>query len=505
MAEMDKFLKVFRDDAPSAFGPKGEAESPEEEAARRAANHNRAMQGSFGGAAGQIPALREQAAVDPAAVMSMANEEPMSSIPASVMQTPPMDAPAIAPQQPVTAPMVQPVAQPASAPSPQMPGGAKPAAGGLSPLLKERDDIYNKKLELVDTQLNIEREKQDQIALANEDSRFQIQKQRESDAAQAQTITADAKRAADATETAVQDFNRMRKRDPHADVGVGQSILAAIAQGLGAFGAAMTGGQNTAAAIVAKAADMRVRKWETELDEAKEGVKLKDNRVAHFRQLGMDHAAASRAAMASLIDQGTEAVDKIKTQYANNEVLQRADGIKLGLTEERNKLRIAEEQAAIAARTKAMLAARPKPISIGDQVKMRGLEVDVPQGDGSKVKFFARSEPEAAKIRDAQKVAAGVKSDLTVLRGMLKNNPTLNPQTRQQVEILNNSIRKKYIKLDELGVPTGKDLELSSVVGDPRSWLQTNGQTMDLANRVEADMADRLTNAYSVQGFEGAQ
>lgn len=496
MAEMDRMLKVFRDDAPpSAFGPKGEVttETPEEEAARRAANRAQVMQGSFGGAAAQVPALRPE--------LPPAEGVP----PALAAQEAPLAMPAPAPQ-PVAAPQAEPMpAQPMATPVQAPAGGVKPAAGGLSPLLKERDDIYNKKLELVDTQLNIEREKNDQIALANEDSRFQLQKKREQDAAEAQQIAADSKKAADASDSAVREFNMARNKDPHADVSVGQSILAAIAQGLGAFGAAMTGGQNTAAAIVSKAADMRVRKWERDLDEAKEGVRLKDNRVAHFRQLGMDKAAASRSAMASLLDQSAEAVDRIKSQYTNNEVLQRADGIKLGLTEERNKLRIAEEQAAMAARTKAMLAAQPKPMSIGDQVKMRGLEVDVPQGDGSKVKFFARSEPEAAKIRDAQKVAAGVRSDLNVLRGLIKGSPTLNPQTRQQVEILNNSIRKKYIKLDELGVPTGKDLELSSVIGDPRSWTQTTGQTLELMGRVEADMADRLNNAYQVQGFEGAQ
>jgi hypothetical protein len=87
----------------------------------------------------------------------------------------------------------------------------------------------------------------------------------------------------------------------------------------------------------------------------------------------------------------------------------------------------------------------------------------------------------------------------------MQGSPSLNPQTAQKVEILNNSIRKKYIKLDELGVPTGKDLELSSVVGDPTKWTQTTGQTKELINRVEADLADRLVSAYSVQGFEGAQ
>jgi hypothetical protein len=422
---------------------------------------------------------------------------------AGQLQPTPPPAPVAAPgvEQPVT---LQP---PAPMPPPKPTGTGVPAqsTAELGKLKTERDAIYEKSLELVDAQANIEREKASEIALANEDARYQMQKQREADAVEAKRITDDAKKAADDREMAVQDFNKQRKRDPHADVSVGQSILAAIAQGLGAFGSALTGGPNHAANIVAKAAEMRVRKWERDLDESKDGVKLKDNRVAYFRQQGLDQAAASRAALATLLDQGAEEVDRIKAQYGSDEVQQRAEAIKLGLGEKRNAMRLAEEQAAIAARTKAFLASQPKPMAVGDQIRLRGLEVEVPQGNGAKVIFRAKSEPEAKAIRDAQKVAEGVKSDLKVLRSLMQGSPSLNPQTAQKVEILNNSIRKKYIKLDELGVPTGKDLELSSVVGDPTKWTQTTGQTKELINRVEADLADRLVSAYSVQGFEGAQ
>lgn len=395
------------------------------------------------------------------------------------------------------------LAQPPAATQPK-PAGPPGAAPVISQFSKEAAAIHEAKLKQVQAQADLAVDTQMAVAMENEKTRGQMAKQREADAAKAQEIATQAKKAADDKEASVQEFNRMRKKDPHADVSVGQSILAAIAQGLGAFGAAMTGGQNTAAAIVAKAAEMRVRKWERELDEAKDGVKMKDNRVDYFRRQGMDHDAASRAAIASLLDQGTEAVDGIKSQYASQEVQQRADALKLKLSEERNKLMTAQAQAEQNARVKAWLASQPKQLSVRDQVTMRGLEVDVPQANGSKVRFFARSEPEAKSIRDAQKVAAGVRSDLLALESLIKGSPTLNFQTKQKIETLNNSIRKKYIKLDELGVPTGKDLELSSVVGDPTKWTQTTGQTRDLINQVRTDLSDRLMNAYNVQGFEGA-
>lgn len=433
-----------------------------------------------------------------AANVGVGNEPPPATLlPAEIKPTfapaPPVDTGA----PPITLqPQPQQVAQPKPA------GGAPGGSPVISQLSKEAAQIHQAKLEQVQAQANLAKDTQLAVAMENEKTRGEMAKQRAADAAKAQEIAAQAKRAADEHEASIQEFNAARKRDPHADVSVGQTILAAIAQGLGAWGSAMTGAPNTAAQIVAKAAEMRVRKWERDLDEAKEGVKLKGNRVAYFRQQGMDQDAASRAALASLLDQGTEAVDGIKAQYGSQEVQQRADALKIGLNDERNRLMMAQAQAEQNARVKAWLASQ-KPMSVGDQVKLRGLEVDVPQANGSKVRFYARSEPEAAKIRDAQKVAAGVRSDLLTLEALLKGNPTLNPQTSQKVEILNNSIRKKYIKLDELGVPTGKDLELSSVVGDPTKWTQTTGQTQDLINRVRADMADRLQSAYDVQGFEG--
>lgn len=413
----------------------------------------------------------------------------------------PMPEPQAPPQQP--SPQLE-LTPPAPAVAPPKPAGPPAPSPMISQLSQEAAQIHEQKLRQVQAQADLAVDTQLAVAMENQKTREQMAKQRAADAARAQEIAADAKRAADEKEAEVQEFNRMRKRDPHADVSVGQSILAAIAQGLGAFGAALTGGPNTAATIVARAAEMRVRKWERELDEAKEGVKMKDNRVAYFRQRGMDHDAASRAAIASLLDQGAEAVDGIKAQYSSQDVQQRADALKLGLNEERNRLMTAQAQAEQNARVKAWLASQPKEMSLRDQVTMRGLEVDVPQANGSKIRFYARSEPEAKAIRDAQKVASGVKSDLLALEALIKNNPSLNFQTAQKVEILNNSIRKKYIKLDELGVPTGKDLELSSVVGDPTKWTQTTGQTQDLINRVRADMAERLQNAYNVQGFEGA-
>lgn len=416
---------------------------------------------------------------------------------------PPAPAPAPTPAPSLETPPPA-MIQPPPVAAPPKPAGPPAPSPMISQLSKEAAQIHEAKLKQVQAQADLAIDTQMAVAMENQKTRDEIAKQRAADAAKAQEIADKAKKAADDKEAEVQAFNRMRKKDPHADVSVGQSILAAIAQGLGAFGAAMTGTQNTAASIVARAAEMRVRKWERELDEAKEGVKMKDNRVQYFRQQGMDHDAASRAAIASLLDQGVEAVDGIKSQYASQEVQQRADALKLGLSEERNKLMQAQAMAEQNARVKAWLASQPKEMSVRDQVTMRGLEVDVPQANGSKIRFYARSEPEAKAIRDAQKVAAGVRSDLLTLESLIKGNPSLNPQTAQKVEILNNSIRKKYIKLDELGVPTGKDLELSSVVGDPTKWTQTTGQTQELIGRVRADMADRLQNAYNVQGFEGA-
>jgi hypothetical protein len=423
--------------------------------------------------------------------------------------------------QPVAAPAPRPEAQPAVTLAPQQPAPQplQPAAPAMAtqtetmtqkaPKLSAEqktaeEDAFQKRLRAESAVSELQ---EAQALMQASDARYtaqKIQQQQQKDQAEAAKIQQDADKASKEWQGAIDEYKKIRKDGPE-QLSTGQSILAAIAQGLGAFGSAMTGGPNQAMAIINKAADTRVRKWEKDLDEAKGSIDARHNAVAWFRQKGMDARSAAQAAKQAILDDAAMRGDALTAQYKSSAIKTAWEATKAGLEQQRiqtqNTRALDEQDKIVVKRTSAPTGG----MAFGDQVKLRGLEVEVPQGEGKIAKFYAKTQEEAKAIRDAQKVGSGIRSDLLKMEALIAGAPTMNPQTRQKIEILNNSIRKKYIKLDELGVPTGKDLELSSVVGDPRAWTQTTGQTKDLINSVKTDVADRLTQAYETQGFRGVQ
>lgn len=408
-------------------------------------------------------------------------------------------------QLPVTLQQPQATPQPSPEPAPQPKQGGGIAFPHLSKeQLSAEEKTHKAFLEAGEAKANLDRDAALAQSMQAQETANQLAKKQAQEQAEAEKIKGDSKKSVDEWQGSIDEYKEIRKKGPE-QLSTGQSILAAIAQGLGAFGSAMTGGPNYAMQVINKAADARVRKWEKDLDESRGNIDAKHNAVAFFRQKGMDARAASQAARQAILDDAAQRGDVMMQQYKGEQVQATWQQTKAALESQRQAAlnqRSLEEQEK---RLRFAMAAQPKAMSVGDQVKLRGLEVEVPQGKNQIATFHAKSEPEAKAIRDAQKVVAGILSDLGSMEALVAGSPTLNPQTSQKVEILNNSIRKKYIKLDELGVPTGKDLELSSVIGDPTSWKQTSGQTRELIGRTREDAANRLMQAYESQGFRGPQ
>lgn len=376
----------------------------------------------------------------------------------------------------------------------------------LTPEQRAKEDLaFDAKIRAVDAQAELDAQKAMELAGANEVRNRQLEAQRKQDAAEAAAIQQETAEAQKRFEAAMADRKAFEQTQPK-QMGIGEGILSAIAAGLGAFGSGMTGGPNQALSIINRAADKRVADWERELAGKKGNVDLSQNALAYFRSKGMDSKAAAAAARATLLDKAAEKIDYIASGYKGPEFLQRAETLKAGLVEQRiqsdNQQALNEQNKIV----KRYTSAPAQGMDPRDQRAQRELEVEVPKlgADGKTegiTTFYAKSASEGKAIRDAQKVASGIRSDLQLMEALIAGSPTMNPETRQKVETLNNSIRKKYIKLDELGVPTGKDLELSSVVGDPRAWTQRTSQTRDLINRSRQDVANRLLQSYEVQGY----
>ena len=160
----------------------------------------------------------------------------------------------------------------------------------------------------------------EKTSLINQDAQLAMNMQLEDNQKKANAIAAKQEEASQAWQKKVDEYDSIRKKDPHEEVGVGQTILAAIAQGLGAFGAAMTGGQNMAQQIVARAASARVSKWEKDIENARGRVDLAQNGVAYFRQQGMDAKDAAAAANVSLLNQADIAIKVEAGKFGSEQV-----------------------------------------------------------------------------------------------------------------------------------------------------------------------------------------
>lgn len=362
---------------------------------------------------------------------------------------------------------------------------------------------FDKQQAAIDKQAQIEADKAETEALQKETLQLHLAEQKQKADAEAEKIKEQSEAAVQNWLKSQDEFKAASNAKPPEE-SLGQRFVNAIAIGLGAYSAGMLGGQNQALSIISGERERRVRELERQADHAKDRTSLAGNAVQFFRQQGMDQRSASNAVRLQLLDDSDRKIDAMTSGFKNEEVLGRAQALKAANAAERQRIVNAQSLSEQNKEVRKYVTQAPAAPNAADQRAARGLEVEVPQGAGGQggIKIFkAKTEPEAAKIRDAQKVAAGINSDLAAMEALVAGNPSINPSTRQKVEILNNSIRKKYIKLDELGVPTGKDLELSSVIGDPTSWTQRSSQTRDLINRTRRDAAMRLKQAYETQGF----
>lgn len=438
--------------------------------------------------------------LDPSAV-GLKTSPRLKSMASGLSDVPPQAAPATAPVQ--AAPVQPQQAQPAAPAMATQTETTTQIAPKLTPEQKAQEQrAFEATVKAAEAKANLESMQAADLAVTTQAKAEALMQERQQAQAEAAAVKKDTDARTNEWLSALDDYKAAQKKGPE-QLSTGQSILAAIANGLGAFASGINGGPNQAMQIVNRAADERVRKWERELDAARGKVDIAKNAVAFFRQKGMDQQAASNAARLAIIDDAMIQGDKIAAGYKNQQIQATWAETKAGLEQRRIQLLNAQsldEQNKSVVKRLSGPAAAP---SVADQIKMRELEVEVTQGAGRIDKFYAKSGQEAQKIRDAQKVISGVSTDLLSMEALLRGHPTLNPQTSQKVSILNDAIRKKYIKLDELGVPTGKDLELSSVIGDPTRWTQTSNQTRELINRVRQDAAQRLLSAYEVQGYRG--
>lgn len=301
----------------------------------------------------------------------------------------------------------------------------------------------------------------------------------------------EAKLKTDAVAQAATELGLKRKINPNrymANAGVGGQIMAAIARGLGAFGAAITHSPNYAADMIDRAINADIEAQRVDLETLGEKVKLAQNDYANFRQQGLDDDAARTAAYQAKIMQANAKIDAVIAESKNPQIQASANEIK-ALNEQRAATSLAEYQKRQISTTSAV--SQPSQPGSENQLRMRALEVEVPQKDPKTGKnlgtrtLLAKSPQDAEKVREALTVRNSLQTDLAELNDMVtKTSQSVSPVAKAKAEAKYKTIKTKLGVLYGLGALAQADLDIVSQLGDPTSIWQRDSTTVKLIDQL---------------------
>lgn len=103
------------------------------------------------------------------------------------------------------------------------------------------------------------------------------------------------------------------------------NLVAALAIGAGAFGAAKIGGPNTAMQLIKDQTEQNIRAQEANLAKTRDEVGISDNAIAQYRQMTGDNEAARAGVRADLLTRQRDALQGLASKYGNQ-----VDQAKLG-------------------------------------------------------------------------------------------------------------------------------------------------------------------------------
>jgi hypothetical protein len=385
----------------------------------------------------------------------------------------------------------------------------------LSPELQtQTEEILNQKAAAQREDLRLQSEAAREQANIIEARNAEYEQQRQRDEAEALRIKAEADKAQDTWLKAQEDYKKNAKIDPDRhwkQKGEGSRVLAALAQGLGAFGSALTKTPNYASQIVKEAVEADVRAQERDIDTKRGAVGDAANMIHYFRQKGLDQKSAALAAKMTIYERAQAKLEAMLAKTSNQRLLQQGEIITAGIEAEKQALRNQNYLNSQSRIVKESMTAPVGGASVSDQIRLNELIVDVPTADPKTAKkdplapttgyaqFRARNAEDAKKARDAFVKAEEARASLRQLREFLEANPLKahvpGTEANKQVAAVAGDLLTSFAQMHNLGAISGPDYELAkSQLGSP-TGLQWNSTTRNLINR----WGDRLNNMVFAQ------
>lgn len=417
---------------------------------------------------------------DPSAIAAQIADKSSPTLPLPVPageQPPPGSMPASAPASQPAATASAPTAAPAAA---SQPAPGSHAQAEYFKALREQQKADGK---LTNLAAQVEDEKAFTMATdAGAIQKFHVD-QAEKAARQQQMVAADNQKLDDMTKEV-----RDGKIDPDGywnEKGMGARIAAAIGMGLGAFGAAINGGQNGAAKIIEDLVQGHVNAQKVALGQKEKGVDAQRNKIAMLRQQGFDDQQADQGALVGGLEAAKAQLSA--TIQANSSDVVRANGQKL-MGEIDQKIAGAKMQFAQA----AAAAAQKKQLSANEQISLARLNHDVDKdkrgrmirlADGST--GLAPTIEDATKLKESDENRLAMVGNLQRLRQIVSSTTPMNGETRDEAARISKELVTSYGVMKKLGALSDSDRELADQFRDPNAMLTGDKKIVDSINKYE--------------------
>lgn len=299
--------------------------------------------------------------------------------------------------------------------------------------------------------------------------------------------------------------------------GIGGTVLAAIAMGLGAFGASITHGPNYAMQILDKQVDDDIRAQEGEIAKKGKAVDIKGNNVAAYRQIMGDNDAARLLAKGDLLEQHRNELAAVIAKRGNAEDQERGK-LALGqidtrIDETKAQAKMAKEQAAGRAAAAASAAAEHRDDKLWNRakdVKEAGQKDKALETDALKATIEGRKV--GPEVKDATKEDAALRTKLQAVSSAWKEATQTNYGNRVT------STLGKVLDTDNASVHEGATAQLVGVVkgvGDNseqdaerlKSMLPRSGDDDATLTRKHAMLMNKVLSQYpeAAERFTAAQ
>lgn len=282
---------------------------------------------------------------------------------------------------------------------------------------------------------------------------------------------------------------REGKIDPDgyfAEKGIGARIVAAIAIGLGQFGASMTGGQNTAMQIINDQVARHVEAQKAALKQKGVAAEAQREKIAMLRQQGFDEAQIDQALFLGGLE-ASKAKLAATIQASSSDVV-RANGAAMLAKMDENiaatkiKFAAAAQAAALKYSPKnfnELLAAQKFDREMSQDKKERMVRL----ADGTPA--FAHTKEDATKLKESDENRIAMTGNLQRLKQIVSQKTPFDGETRDEAKRITSDLMTQFGVMRKLGALSDSDRELADQFRDPTAFFTGDKKILDSLTKYE--------------------